>query len=156
MRSLVVALAFLFIAGCGDVQWFPDSTTNNSGSSGTPSTPSGSTTAPNAFSFAPVTIKSADASASGDVASESITITGNNSNGWALTAVDTPLTTQSELEVAGVWKARSPEGLGDITIKPGDTLVVHQKPSVIPGVTVTTKVTIGTLSAEFKTTTIAD
>lgn len=150
MRWILVAVALLFIAGCGDIQWFPNST-------GTSTTDA---SAPDAFTIPAKTISMASAVTTKTIESDHITISGNNPSGWLMTVADDPAATNSEIFVDykdGTFGSFIRAGgilEGPITLHSGDTFYITQIPSTdSTKPVVSTVITIGTYTTAFKTTT---
>jgi hypothetical protein len=145
MKWLCLVAALFLFAGCGDVNWFPDSTT---------APPSGGTTGnaagPSAFQFAPKTATISDAG--GSILSDPVTITGDNANGWKISLADSPTTIKSNLfiDTEYVITELNPNPV----IKPGQKLIIDQNvpTTVKKGDKLSTVVTIGNTTAEFVTT----
>jgi hypothetical protein len=142
MKWLCLVAAFFLFAGCGDVNWFPDTTT----AGGTTAVDTG----PKAFTFPPKTATISQAG--GDSTSDEVTITGNNPNGWTISLSNSPSTMTSSVLIDRQLF------LSDITphptIKPGQTLIIDQDvpATVKSGDKLSTIVTIGTTTTEFVTT----
>ncbi len=135
MKWLFVVLSVLMLAGCGSVDWFPESTGND---------PS-----PNAFTFTALTAQPLGTV----VYSAPVTITGNNPNGWPITISDANSWGQSKYSINGGAYTNA-QG----TILPNQTLTIQQTTAATLGTTTTTVVSIGTasppLTANFLTTTV--
>lgn len=157
MRGFLVAVTLLLMAGCGDIQWFPNSTATST-TGGT----SGNAAAPNAFTVSTTkTISATQATLDKTIDFDPITIAGNNTNGWTLTMVDNKVATMSSLIIARpslglpLHYDRTTDGTigGPIIVYPGDVITVSQVPSETANDFVSTIVTIGTYTKEFRTTT---
>jgi hypothetical protein len=134
MRWFLVTVAAFVLAGCGNVEWFPENSTT------------GGATAPNAFTFAQKT----GVTISTLVQSDSVLVTGTNSGGWAITVADGTTGAGSQYSISGGPFTSSPG-----TILPNQTLRLQHTSAATSSTVATTNVTVGTFTTTFQSVTAA-
>ena len=138
--------AFLMLAGCGDVNWFPDTRPAAT------STPTTNAAAPNAFTFASMTtsLNSVAKNQLSPVLSNIVTLKGTSTSGW-------PVTFQNFSSAESFLIVTGGNLTGDTSYNPGavpnvfpnQTLQISLVPAVISGKTVKGTVTVGTYTTSF-------
>ena len=139
------------LAGCGDVDWFPDTRP-------AATTPTNAA-APNAFTFTPQSI-SVNTLTNGvnPVSSNTVTVTGTNTNGWPVTFTSysgavNPTAQLTVSDNVGGLPLTSDPGAPIPNVMPNQTLEIDLTPSIVVGTTVTASVTVGTYTTSFAVTT---
>lgn len=139
MKRFLLVITLFMLAGCGDVDWFPEA------GSGDPSL------APDTFTFQRETSTLTEATNETTSLSESKTVTGTNSAGWTVSVTDSTTGAESEFSVANDLFSSTPR-----VILPNQNLQIRHLPAKVVGGQSTTIVRVGTFQTTFTTETIAD
>jgi hypothetical protein len=146
MRWLYLVVTSLILAGCG-ADWFPAYQTT------TTTTTTGGAAAPNFFNFTSqsVTINDLANSTSPTISSNTVTITGNNPQGWPISFKSYSGAT-SQLTIgdnSGGLSYTYDPGTAIPNILPNQTIQIQQTPSFTVGGFTITAVTVGSYTTNF-------